>query len=114
MKYSSYGLDDDKRSEDPPVKPGRCWCLWCNAFLERGFSMCFQNWSICPRCVADALAGNKSWRWAERAWCVKCLKHHQRAWSSSPEIATTIHLCEDCLTWAADALKLNSHADPQT
>lgn len=106
MRYETYGLDTDKRSQDPPLQPGKCWCLWCNRRLERGFSMCFQNWSICKDCVSEALAGEKSWRWDSDAWCLKCLKPNQKAWASSPEIATTVHLCEGCVQWAAEALRI--------
>lgn len=106
--YEQYGLDTDKRSTDPPTKPGKCWCLWCNQMLERGFSMCFQNWSICPTCVSEALNQGKPWRWDEDAWCLKCMKHHQRGFQTSPELPSTLHLCEDCLKWAGDALKVSA------
>lgn len=106
--YANYGLDTEKLSQDPDTKPGKCWCLWCNRLLQRGFSMCFNNWSICPTCVSGALTGEKAWRWEADTWCLKCMTPHARGYASSPDNATVVHLCETCMTWAADALKLTT------
>ena len=54
-KYSSFGLDDNKKSHDSGSK-GNKYCPWCQSDKHNlGMSICFVNWIICHQCAEEGL-----------------------------------------------------------
>ena len=41
-RYSEYGLQDNKKSQEDG-KAGVAYCLWCEKYVNLGYSLCFVN-----------------------------------------------------------------------
>lgn len=105
MKYSEYGLDNDKKSKDDDVVAGHLYCPYCNTSnLSKGVSLCFSNLAICKTCLATATNIDNAHRWidAKKETCFKCHKTETIAFVSLT--ASEIYLCKNCIDWGKQIL----------
>lgn len=108
MKYAEYGLDETKKAIDDG-SAGFSYCPWCQGQQKKGFSMCFSNFCICESCVLAARIEKKRWKKDDGNGCFKCdskkkdKKQHDLLFF---DLAGSLSICADCLTWAEETLKI--------
>lgn len=102
MKYSEYGLDAKKTSNDPNIKHDSHNCLWCNEDVKSGFNLCFSNWVICRDCVETANEPENQNRWKTADACFKCGTTNTQAFAAHSIYTDPFHICGDCITWAKE------------
>ncbi len=109
MKYSDYGLDEVKKSQDDGSKQKTWHCLWGDEGNEmgghevtNGFNLCFASFVICRDCVETADELEHSHRWIT-ADCFKCSTKELKVYSSKDaDPQNGISLCSKCLVWAKE------------
>jgi PRTRC genetic system protein E len=111
--FASYGLDTVKKTHDEG-QAGSSFCPWCNNNnVEKGFSMCFSNWCICPSCVWVARSDEK--RKNKKFWqTMDCWKCKKEVLCFVSPTAIPLGICVECLQWAHDVLSKSSQPQNQT
>lgn len=106
VDYNAYGLHAEKVAHVPGKKPKDWWCLWCNSSVTRGFYLCFQNWCICEHCVMEMAdrARTGQFHTVPDQWCFKCDQRGRLGYPTHPDVGTALHICPECLAWAAETL----------
>lgn len=105
MKYSEYGLDNEKKAKDDETKAGHLFCPFCNTNnLSKGFSMCFSNWAICNSCLSTSTNIENNGKWVDLTndYCFKC--HQKNVIAFESDSATKIHICKNCIDWGKQIL----------
>ncbi len=104
-KYSEYGLDENKKSQDEGTV-GKSFCLWCKGDMKIGFSMCFSHFAICMPCLETA--HDKGKRWDKDVACFKCKKKVLSGLcddqTKDTKAGEGFYICEDCITWGKEIL----------
>lgn len=115
-KYSDYGLDDVKRSQDKGGK-GMSFCLWTDSLdenlggyghnVEKGFNLCFQHFCICPECIQKSFLPENAYRWVMDPYqCFKCRKKDLACYQEYDfeRRGAGLGICRECMEWAAKVL----------
>lgn len=106
MKYSHYGLDEEKRSKDPGTKPKEWWCQWCDKHVTEGLYLCFSNWCICAEClemssvkyVHERIAPPviRERRWQDDVDCFRCDLKGILGYENHHSCSIKYYLCKSC------------------
>jgi ParB/RepB/Spo0J family partition protein len=115
MHYEQFGLDKVKKSTDDG-SVGERLCLWCSCCVNKGFSLCFSNWVICPKCVATSDEEKNKSRWQKIIddFCFKCKQPIALGYRQHESFqGGDVHICKDCLKWASDVLNNQNLNTPE-